>query len=387
MRMAAAAGAGQLAGLRPMRGALARMAAALRTAVAIMAVASAVVGGGAPLTWWWLIPALVVVSCWTAVYVLVAWTRGLRAWLVSVDLALAAALCLAIGKLVPAAAVPGTVSWVSIIASMAVVCAQLAGAPVISVPAGLLVAASAVAGARLAHSPDGGIAPGVLLTSQAVAAAAVMAVALRTERGAVRAFTSLQRAQAAAELAAVQREDERAQLRLVHNGPLTVLTMALHANAERPSGVLRRRAAATLAALPHLTATAAANGVQMRLDERLAQIMAWYEPSLTITADLPPCSVPAHIADAFTGAAAEALENVVRYAGTRRATAILTEADDVVRVTVTDQGRGFDPDRPPGPGFGLREDLAGRMAAAGGNATVHSAPGEGTVVQLEWHRA
>jgi len=80
MRMAAAAGAGQMAGLRPMRGALARMAAALRAAVAIVAVASAVVGGGPPLSWWWLIPALVTVICWTSVYAAVAWTQGLRAW-------------------------------------------------------------------------------------------------------------------------------------------------------------------------------------------------------------------------------------------------------------------------------------------------------------------
>jgi len=370
-----------------MRGALARMAAALRAAVAIVAVASAVVGGGPPLSWWWLIPALVTVICWTSVYAAVAWTQGLRAWLVGADLALIAALCLAIGKLVPATAVPGTVSWVSTIASMAVVCAQLGGTPAISVPAGLLVAASAVAGARLAHSPDGGVAAGILLTTQAVVAAGVMAVAMRTERGAVRAFTGLQRAQAAAELAAAQREDERAQLRLVHNGPLTVLTMALHAGAKRPSGVLRHRAAATLTELPHLTAADAVNGVQARLDERLAQIMVWYEPPLTITADLPPCSVPAHIAEAFAGAAAEALENVVRYAGTQRVTAELEDTDRVVRVTVTDQGRGFDPDRPPGPGFGLREDLAGRMAAVGGSATVRSAPGEGTVVQLEWPRA
>jgi signal transduction histidine kinase len=58
-----------------------------------------------------------------------------------------------------------------------------------------------------------------------------------------------------------------------------------------------------------------------------------------------------------------------------------------VRVTVADQGRGFDPAQVSGLGFGLREDLAGRMAAAEGSFAVRSRPGAGTQVHLEWARA
>ncbi len=387
MRIASAAVSEHLAGLRPVRAALARMAAALRGVVAVVAVASAILAAGHPVSWWWLLPALSAVVGWTSVYVLVAWRRGLRAWLIGVDLLLTAVLCLAVGKLVPPGIVPGTLSWITNIASMAVVCAQLAGRPAVSLPAGLLVAASAVAGARIAHSPDGGVPAGTVIATQAVIAAAVMGVALRTERAAVRDFTHLQGAQAAAAFASARREDERAQLRQVHNGPLTTLTMALNASPERLGEVLRRHAAATFKALPQLAAETAIGDGDVPLDERLAQVVVSYEPPLTITADLQPCSVPADKAEAFAGAVREALENIERHAGTQRATVELREIEHAVWVTVVDRGHGFDLDQVAGLSFGLREDLTGRMAAIGGSATVRSSPRAGTRVDLEWQRA
>ena len=387
MGIASASVPEHLAGLRPMRAALARMAAALRGVVGVVAVAAALLAAGHPVSWWWLLPALSVVIGWTSVYVVVAWRRGLRAWLIGIDLLLTAALCLAVGRLVPPGVVPGTLSWITNIASMAVVCAQLAGMPAVSVPAGLLVAASAVAGARIAHSPDGGVPAGTVIATQAVIAAAVMAVALRAERGAVRNFTHLQEAQAAAAFASARREDERAQLRQVHNGPLTTLTMALNASPDRLGEVLRRHAAATLKALPQLAAETAIGDGDVPLEERLAQVVVSYEPPLTITADLQPCSVPADKAEAFAGAVREALENIERHAGTQRATVELREIEHAVWVTVVDRGRGFDLAQVAGPSFGLREDLAGRMAAIGGTAAVRSSPRAGTRVDLEWQRA
>ena len=383
------------AGLRLIRPALARMAAALRGAAGAAAVISALVEVARPVSWWWLAPALAVVIGWTPVYAMVAWTAGLRTWLIGVDLLLMIGLCLAVGKLVPAQALPGTVNWVTTLASMTVVTAQLAGRPAVSVPAGLAVAASVLAGSQLAHASDGGIPVCTVVATQVVAGAAVMAVAVRIERSAVRAFTALRETQAAAVVATARRAADLAQLRLVHNGPLSMLTMAWHACAGRPGEVLRRRAAATLAALPALDALPAGAGEPVpgvpggtaRLDEQLAQVVTWYEPPLTVIADLAACSVPAEVAEAFTGAAMEALENTVRYAATERAWLELREQDRVVRVTITDRGRGFDPARLTGASFGLREALAGKMAAAGGAAVIRTAPGAGTRVRLEWSRA
>ena len=386
MRFVAQAETEHLDRLRLIRPAIARMVAALRAGVGAAAVASGALTGGAPLSWWILAPVLVLYAAWTAWYVTVAWTRGLRDWLVGTDLLLAAALCLAIGHLVPASAVAGSTSWVSLIAAMTVVSAQLAGKPRPWLPACLAVAAAMVVGSQLAHSPDGGLYNGGLMVTQSVLTAIVMLVALRGERSAVRAFADLEHAQATAELAAARRDDERAQLRIVHNGPLTILTMAFHSGAQRPTAMVRRRAAEALAALRDMTViTTSTSAGQARLDERLARVTAWYEV-LEVTADLEPCLVPADVADAFAGAVAEALENVVRYAGTQRATVLLRDEHNVVRVTVADEGRGFEPALVSGFGFGLREDLAGRMTAARGSSAVRSRPGAGTEVHLEWDR-
>lgn len=372
--------------LRPMRSALAKMVAVLRAAAAGAALASALLDA-AHLPWWWLGTALALVVTWTCAYVRVAWQSGLLAWLVSVDALVATGLCLAIGHLVRAVAIPGTVNWVDLIASMTVVSAQLGGRLVLSLPAGLLVAAGAIAGSRLAHSADGGVGEGVLLATQSVVAAAVMLAALRLERTAEAAFSDLESAETMAELERSRRQEERAQLRLLHNGPLTTLAMALQVDPTQAGPVLRERAALALDALSRLTVERRACGEQERLHERLAQVVVWYQPPLVISAELSPCLVPGDVADAFAAAVLEALENVVRHANTDRALVSLGRQPGSVSVTVADQGCGFETAGISGEAFGLREDLVGRMAAAGGMAVVESRPGAGTVVRLAWSRA
>jgi hypothetical protein len=377
---------GQPAGTTLMRAGLARMAAGLRAAVCTAAVASALVGAGPSVSWWWLAPAVSAVICWTAFYVVVAWTRGLGARLIGADVVLMAALCLALGQLVPPQAVSGTLNWVSNIASMVVVSAQLAGLPAVSIPAGLGVMASYVAGTRFAHVGDSGVNAALVLGSQTVLAAAVMAVAMGAERGAVRVFTELKAETEAAEVAAARREEERFHQGVVHNGPLTVLAMALDASGCQLSTTLRQRAALARERMMRLGATSRVDDLAERLDERLAQVVLWYQASLKIMAALPPSSVPAAVADAFAEAGGEAFENIVKHAGTAQARIDLRDDGHSVQVQVTDSGRGFDTARVSAYGFGLRKGLAGRMAAVGGSATISSAPGAGTVVLLEWRR-
>jgi histidine kinase/DNA gyrase B/HSP90-like ATPase len=375
---------GQLTSTTLMRTGLARMAAGLRAAVGTAAVASALVGARTSVSWWWLAPAVAAVICWTAFYVVVAWTRGLGARLIGADVVLMAVLCLVLGKVVPPQAVSGTLNWVSNIASMVVVSAQLAGLPAVSIPAGLGVTASYVAGTRFAHVGDSGVSAALVLGSQTLLAAAVMAVAMRAERGAVRVFAELEAETEAAEVAAARREEERFHQGVVHNGPLTVLAMALDASGYQLSTTLRQRAALTRERLMRLGTTSRADDLAVRLDERLAQVVLWYQPSLKITAALPPSSVPANAADAFAEAAGEAFENIVRHAGVTQARIELRDDGHSVQVQITDSGRGFDTALVPAYGFGLRKGLAGRMAAVGGSATIGSAPGAGTIVLLEW---
>lgn len=77
----------------------------------------------------------------------------------------------------------------------------------------------------------------------------------------------------------------------------------------------------------------------------------------------------------------ELLMNVVKYAGTAQATLALEQAPaGMLRITVRDQGEGFDPAvEHDGSGH---SNLERRLAMIGGRLTVDSAPGGGTVATL-----
>jgi len=55
-------------------------------------------------------------------------------------------------------------------------------------------------------------------------------------------------------------------------------------------------------------------------------------------------------------------------------------------VFVRDRGPGFDPERVPDDRRGVRESIVGRMERHGGHAVLHTAPGEGTEVELVMKR-
>jgi signal transduction histidine kinase len=97
--------------------------------------------------------------------------------------------------------------------------------------------------------------------------------------------------------------------------------------------------------------------------------------------DLP--DLPEPVVAAFCGAAGEALTNVRKHAHAAQVQVTVTNAGDSVRITIADEGTGFDPLTIRG-GFGMRESIERRMRDAGGTAWVESAPGAGTRVTLEW---
>jgi signal transduction histidine kinase len=103
-------------------------------------------------------------------------------------------------------------------------------------------------------------------------------------------------------------------------------------------------------------------------------------------------AVPAPVAAAMAHAVREALANVESHAGTGEAWVQVSLAvpagqaaePGVFEVTVRDAGVGFDPVRADPDRLGLRRSIIERIADWGGQATVRSAPGEGTVVSLRW---
>ena len=77
----------------------------------------------------------------------------------------------------------------------------------------------------------------------------------------------------------------------------------------------------------------------------------------------------------------EALSNVMKHAGAGRVgVRVVVAADGAAELSVTDDGRGFDPAR-PAHGFGL-EGMRERVSLAGGGFAVESAPGAGTTLEV-----
>ena len=76
----------------------------------------------------------------------------------------------------------------------------------------------------------------------------------------------------------------------------------------------------------------------------------------------------------------EAVANSLRHSGASRVTVGVEASDDIVHLTVSDDGSGFDPDA-PSTGLGIR-DMRDRARWCGSELHVESAPGRGTTVSL-----
>lgn len=79
----------------------------------------------------------------------------------------------------------------------------------------------------------------------------------------------------------------------------------------------------------------------------------------------------------------EALRNVARHAGARAARVTVRREGDSIRLTVEDDGAGFDPDAVRGrPSLGLAS-MRQRVVAVGGTLRIDAAAGRGTRVEVE----
>ena len=106
----------------------------------------------------------------------------------------------------------------------------------------------------------------------------------------------------------------------------------------------------------------------------------------SITKDL---NLPQETAQALIDAAAEALRNSLTHAagpdrGPIARTAALRSDADGVTITVSDDGRGFDPEHATISRYGISGSIIARMHDVAGEARIDSSPGAGTTVTLSW---
>jgi len=79
------------------------------------------------------------------------------------------------------------------------------------------------------------------------------------------------------------------------------------------------------------------------------------------------------------------MANAARHSGADQVAAFVDVGENEIAIYVRDRGRGFDPDAVPAGAHGIAESIRGRMARAGGTATLTSST-EGTEVELRLGR-
>jgi signal transduction histidine kinase len=114
-------------------------------------------------------------------------------------------------------------------------------------------------------------------------------------------------------------------------------------------------------------------GVLAAVEERCSSLPI--EVTLQASPDLRRARMPAQIEAAAYFLVAESLANILKHAGSARATVTLLRHDGRLSVAVADDGAGFDPRSTERRGLAGLED---RFAALGGSMHVASRPGAGT---------
>jgi signal transduction histidine kinase len=193
------------------------------------------------------------------------------------------------------------------------------------------------------------------------------------------------------ERAARVRAEERAAVAThLHDSVLQVLTL-IHKRAGDPDEVVRlaRRSERELRGwLYGDAAGAAATGDQQGeqdLAAALRGVAAEVEDRHGVAVELVTVgTLPLdERGRAVVGAATEALTNAAKHAGAAHVSMFSEVGDGEVVVRIRDRGRGFDRAAAAGPDrHGLTDSIVGRMGRNGGTATIRTAPGVGTEVEL-----
>ncbi|HWI23135.1 MAG TPA: ATP-binding protein [Baekduia sp.] len=116
----------------------------------------------------------------------------------------------------------------------------------------------------------------------------------------------------------------------------------------------------------------------------LREVVAGVEDDAEISVELSIIGDRALAADgeALVAAVREALRNAARHAPGAAVFVFAELSAERAEVFVRDDGPGFDPDSVPAERRGVRDAIVGRMAAAGGEARIDAAPGQGAEVML-----
>jgi len=198
-----------------------------------------------------------------------------------------------------------------------------------------------------------------------------------------------ERMQRAAELEAATRERERLA-RDIHDSVLQVLALVRRrgADLDGEAGELARLAGEQEAALRRLIATGSPPAPPgTGLTDLGGLVAAYASDVVSVAAPATAVLLPADVAAQVNAAVGAALDNAARHAGPGARVFVLLEDEvDAVTVSVRDDGAGIPPGRLAEAEregrLGVAQAIRGRIADLGGTVRVHSAPGQGTEVEM-----
>jgi signal transduction histidine kinase len=342
--------------------------------------------------------------------VVVAYLRRRPGWpLACADSGVQVALALSAALWIPAAMRGDSANWVYILmAGQLVIPAWFAPLAVLA-PLALASAGAYWAGAVLIPAAGPGssspVAASAMLLAVAAAAWCGRWVLWRWATGADAALAQADNDSRAQYVVLSRNIERREHERLLHDTVLNTLT-ALSRASGGTAGVLGRcRHDVTLmefvlgapGARPD-AAGAARDGLVAAIEAVASEMRArGLDVQVQVTEAGPAAAagaavLPVPVAVAMAYAVREALTNVARHAGTAAAWVEVSRAapgaqggePDGVCVTVRDTGLGFDPAGVDPARLGLRRSIIERVADWGGQASIQSQPGQGTVVSLRW---
>ena len=129
----------------------------------------------------------------------------------------------------------------------------------------------------------------------------------------------------------------------------------------------------------------AEEGLVGALRKQAAALAAREQVLITVEGPDQPLGLNAETEEHLYRIVSEALHNVARHARAGSAAVSVTTEEDTIRVTVSDDGAGFDPDVKYAGHLGL-STMTQRAAAIGADLTITSAPGTGTTVAVSLPR-
>jgi hypothetical protein len=188
-------------------------------------------------------------------------------------------------------------------------------------------------------------------------------------------------------------EVERVQVdAIVHDSVLTTLLTAARAytpeamalSATNARNAIEHLHAAALV-VPDDGTTVRLRDVATRIRDAAQNLTPPFELRLR---DIGPQSMPIQAAEAVYSAAMQAMVNSLQHAGkegrVQRWLSAYGVGVDGIQVEVGDTGEGFLLTSVPQERLGVRVSIMERVAGAGGEAQIDSAPGEGTIVTIRW---